>query len=65
MIYALAVCHCRLGNRDRALKHLTLAIDLKAENRFLAQRDSDFEPLMRDTRFTSLVFPEESPEATS
>ena len=65
VIYALAVCHCRLGNRERALKHLTLAIDLKVENRFLAQRDSDFEPLMRDTRFTSLVFPEESPEATS
>lgn len=63
--YALAVCYSRLGNRDRALKHLRLAIDLKVENRFLAQRDADFEPLMRDTRFASLVFPEEPPAATS
>lgn len=65
VIYALAVCYCRLGNRDRALKHLKLAIDLKVENRFLAQRDADFEPLLRDYRFASLVFPEESPVATS
>ena len=65
VIYALAVCDCRLGNRDRALKHLKLAINLKVENRFLAQRDADFEPLTRDSRFISLVFPEEPPEATS
>lgn len=65
VIYALAVCGCRLGNRDRALKHLKRAIDLKAENRFLAQRDADFEPLMRDSRFVSLVFPEEPAAATS
>lgn len=65
VIYALAVCYCRLGNRDRALKHLKLAIDLKVENRFLAQRDADFEPLLRDSRFASLVFPEEPPVATS
>ena len=65
VIYALAVCYCRLGNRDRALKHLKLAIDLKVENRFLAQRDADFEPLMRDSRFASLVFPEPPPVATS
>ena len=65
VIYALAVCYCRLGNRDRALKQLKLAIDLKVENRFLAQRDADFEPLMRDSRFASLVFPEEPPIAAS
>ena len=65
VIYALAVCDCRLGNRDRALRHLKRAIDLKAENRFLAQRDADFEPLLRDSRFVSLVFPEEPAAATS
>lgn len=64
VIYALAVCHCRLGDRNRALKHLRRAIDLKVENRFLAQRDADFQPLMRDSRFASLVFPEEPPETT-
>lgn len=61
VIYALAACYSRLGNRDRALKHLKRAIDLKVENRFLAQRDADFEPLMRDARFASLVFPEAPP----
>lgn len=65
LIYALAVCYCRLGNRDRALKHLKLAIDLKVENRFLAQRDADFESLLRDSRFASLVFPEAPPVVTS
>ena len=65
VIYALAVCQCLLGNRDRALKHLRRAISLKVENRFLAQRDSDFDPLKRDSRFVSLVFPEEPPAATS
>ena len=65
VIYALAACHCLQGNRDRALKHLRLAIRLKVENRFLAQRDADFEPLKRDSRFVSLVFPEEPPAATS
>ena len=65
VIYALAACYCRLGNRESALKHLKLAIDLKMENRFLAQRDADFELLVRDPRFASLVFPEEPPVATS
>lgn len=64
VIYALAVCHCRLGSRDRALKLLKRAIDLKVENRFLAQRDADFRPLARDARFASLVFPEAPPAAT-
>ena len=65
VIYALAVCDCWLENRDRALKHLKLAIDLKVENRFLAQRDADFEPIMGDPQFVALVFPEAPPAATS
>jgi tetratricopeptide (TPR) repeat protein len=65
VIYALAVCNCRLGNTNRALKNLELAIDLKVENRFLAQRDSDFELLTRNSRFVSLVYPEEPTAATS
>lgn len=59
VIYALAITHCRTGNFDRALANLQAAIGLKPENRFLAQRDSDFEVLKQDSRFVSLVFPDQ------
>ena len=59
VIYALAVTHCRTGNFDRALANLQTAIGLKPENRFLAQRDSDFEVLKQDSRFVALVFPDQ------
>jgi tetratricopeptide (TPR) repeat protein len=65
VIYALAVSNCRLGNIESALKNLKLAINLKAENRFLAQRDADFAPLARDSRFISLIYPGEPSAATS
>ena len=61
VIYALAITHCRAGNFDRALANLQTAIGLKPENRFLAQRDSDFEVLKQDGRFVSLVFPDQPP----
>lgn len=60
VLYALAITHCRTGNFERALANLQTAIDLKPENRFLAQRDSDFEVLKQDSRFVSLVFPDQS-----
>ena len=63
VIYALAITHCRTGNFERALASLQTAIGLKPENRFLAQRDSDFEVLKQDSRFVSLVFPD-SPSAS-
>jgi tetratricopeptide (TPR) repeat protein len=59
VIYALAITHCRTGNFDRALASLQTAIGLRPENRFLAQRDSDFEVLKQDSRFVSLVFPDQ------
>ena len=62
VIYALAITHCRTGNFDRALANLQTAIGLKPENRFLAQRDSDFEVLKQDNRFVSLVFPDQPSE---
>jgi tetratricopeptide (TPR) repeat protein len=58
VLYALAASHCLTGNIDGALKNLRAAITLKPENRFLAQQDYDFEPLMQDSRFISIVFPE-------
>ena len=59
VIYALAITQCRTGNFDSALASLQTAIGLKPENRFLAQRDSDFEILKKDSRFVSLVFPDQ------
>jgi tetratricopeptide (TPR) repeat protein len=59
VIYAMAVTNCRTGDLEGALNNLKVAIQLKPENRFLAQRDSDFEPLMQDLRFISIVFPDQ------
>jgi tetratricopeptide (TPR) repeat protein len=56
--YALAAAHSLLGNADTALEQLKSAISLRAENRFLAQHDDDFEPLRSDTRFRPLLYPE-------
>jgi tetratricopeptide (TPR) repeat protein len=58
VLYALAATYCLTGNVDNALRNLRAAITLKPENRFLAQHDYDFEPLMQDSRFISIVFPE-------
>jgi tetratricopeptide (TPR) repeat protein len=58
VFYALAATNCRTGNFDDALSNLKIAINLKPENRFLAQSDSDFELLMQDSRFISMVFPD-------
>jgi tetratricopeptide (TPR) repeat protein len=64
VIYALAITHCRTGNFERALASLQTAIGLRPENRFLAQRDSDFEVLKQDSRFVSLVFPDQPSAST-
>jgi len=58
VIYALAAMNSRTGNVEAALNNLQTAITLRPENRFLAQRDADFEPLKQDARFISMVFPE-------
>lgn len=64
VIYALAINNCRLGDMAGALRNLKLAINLKAENRFLAQRDPDFEPLLQDSRFISMVYSEKTDAVT-
>jgi tetratricopeptide (TPR) repeat protein len=58
VIYALAAMKSRTGDLETALNNLQTAITLKPENRFLAQRDTDFDPLKADARFISMVFPE-------
>ncbi len=58
VLYAVAANRCRKGEIEAALANLQTAISLKPENRFLAQRDTDFDVLKEDSRFVSLVFPE-------
>jgi tetratricopeptide (TPR) repeat protein len=57
--YALAAASAIQGNRDQALSHLKHAIHHRAENRFLAARDADFEALHEDSDFKQLVTPPE------
>ena len=63
--YALAATNCKTGDLETALHDLGEAINLKPENRFLAQRDEDFAPLKEDSRFLTMVFPDRSGSVTS
>ena len=55
ILYAMAALNALKGNRDEALTFLKQAIHHRAENRFLASRDSDFENLADDSDFRQLV----------
>jgi tetratricopeptide (TPR) repeat protein len=59
VLYALATANALKGSRDQAIHHLKQAIHYRAENRFLAARDSDFESLQDDPEFRQLVTPAE------
>jgi tetratricopeptide (TPR) repeat protein len=59
ILYALAAATALQGNRDQALQHLKQAIHHRAENRFQALRDSDFQTLQDDPDFRQLVTPVE------
>jgi tetratricopeptide (TPR) repeat protein len=56
--YALAAIRSIQGNADAAIQHLKTAITMRPGNRYLAQRDEDFESLRSDPRFRSLMHPE-------
>ena len=60
VIYAIAALSCRTGDLENALEYLKSAIHMRPDNRYLAQHDSDFEPLMQDARFVAIIFPERS-----
>ena len=55
VLYALAAANAVRGNREQALGFLKQAIHYRAENRFLAARDGDFESLQEDAEFKTLV----------
>jgi tetratricopeptide (TPR) repeat protein len=50
-LYMLAVAHAQRGEHAEAVAHLERAIALNSENRALARRDPDLEPLRDDETF--------------
>jgi tetratricopeptide (TPR) repeat protein len=50
-LYTLAVAHAQRGEHAEAIAHLERAIALNPENRVLARRDPDLEPLREDEAF--------------
>jgi tetratricopeptide (TPR) repeat protein len=58
IVYALAALDCLCGESESAMKFLAQAIQMRAENRYLARNDTDFNFLQEDPRFTELLYPE-------
>lgn len=56
-LYMLAVAHAQRGELVQAMAHLQRAIALNPENRALARRDSDLEPLHDDEAFHAALEP--------
>jgi outer membrane protein assembly factor BamD (BamD/ComL family) len=61
-LYMLAVAHAQRGEHAEALAHLERAIALNAENRALARRDPDLEPLRDDDAFRMTLDAPASPQ---
>ncbi len=53
--YMLGVVYAATGDVVKALAHLRNAVDLNSENRFLAARDADLDPIRQDPGFASLL----------
>jgi tetratricopeptide (TPR) repeat protein len=54
-LYMLAVAHAQRGEHAEAIAHLERAIALNPENRALARRDPDLDPLHDDDAFRGAV----------
>jgi tetratricopeptide (TPR) repeat protein len=54
-LYMLAVAHTQRGEHAQAVAHLERAIALNPENRALARRDPDLEPLRGDEAFRAAL----------
>ncbi|MBS1817037.1 MAG: tetratricopeptide repeat protein [Acidobacteria bacterium] len=59
-LYMLAVAHAQRGELAESIAHLERAIALNPENRALARRDPDLEPLHDDEAFHTAVDPTHS-----
>jgi tetratricopeptide (TPR) repeat protein len=62
-LYMLAVAHTQRGEHAEAIAHLERAIALNPENRALARRDADLEPLRQDESFRATL--EAAPSAAA
>lgn len=60
-LYALAVAHAQRGEHAEAIAHLERAIALNPENRALARREPDLEPLRNDEAFRAALDAPSSP----
>jgi tetratricopeptide (TPR) repeat protein len=56
-LYMLAVAHAQRGEIAESIAHLERAIALNPENRALARRDPDLDPLHDDDAFYAAVEP--------
>jgi tetratricopeptide (TPR) repeat protein len=54
-LYMLAVAHAQRGEHAQAIAHLERAIALNSENRALARRDPDLDPLHDDEAFRAAL----------
>jgi tetratricopeptide (TPR) repeat protein len=54
-LYMLAVAHTQRGEHAEAIAHLERSIALNPENRSLARRDPDLEPLREDEAFRAAL----------
>ena len=62
--YGMAALHCLTGHFPEAITSLNEAIRLNPANRYQARNDSDFKNLADDPRFTELLYPDNSVEAS-
>jgi tetratricopeptide (TPR) repeat protein len=62
-LYMLAVAHTQRGEHAEAIAHLERAIALNPENRALARRDADLEPLRQDESFRATLDAAPAPNA--
>jgi tetratricopeptide (TPR) repeat protein len=60
-LYMLAVAHAQRGEHAEAIAHLERAIAFNPENRALARRDPDLEPLSDDEAFRMALEPPVGP----
>ena len=62
-LYMLAVAHAQRGEHAEAIAHLERAIALNPENRGLARRDADLEPLRDDEAFRAALEAPPAPQS--
>jgi tetratricopeptide (TPR) repeat protein len=62
--YGVAALNCLTGHFPEAITNLSEAIRLNPASRYQARNDSDFRNLADDPRFTELLYPDTSAEAS-